>query len=179
MRTQSIFIALMAVLMFIIIISGSALVVLYTLTNATESVPNTQNVTRVPTLAQQTDTGVIPSSQPPPSRTVFGNQVPTTLVYLPTLSTSNAYLVKQGQPITWAFELRNNNGMSVAGKWVNFYIDDLPAKGTWYQSPDVRLVYSGTDSASISPGVHTLKLDFLGDVTNAPCQYTTTFTVVS
>ena len=95
------------------------------------------------------------------------------------LSTSNAYVIKQGELVTWAFRLQNNNCISISGKWVNFYIDDRAAKGTWDRSPDVRLVYSETDSASLSPGVHTLKLDFLGDDTNAPCRYDMTFTVVS
>ena len=168
----------MAVLMFVIIISGSALVVLYAMTNATQSLTSTRNTTPKSTLAQQN--GIITPGTPiPPPRPTSGNQIRSTLVYLPVLSTSNAFVVKRGEPVTWAFRLQNNNGMSIFGKWVNFYIDDQAAKGTWYQSPDARLVYSGTDSTSLSPGVHTLKLDFLGDDTNAPCRYSMTFTVVS
>jgi hypothetical protein len=178
MRTQNIFIALMAVLMFVIIISGSALVVLYAMTKETQSSASARNTTPPLILAQQKDVVITPGTPIPPQSSTSANQIGTTLVYLPLLSTKNAYLVKQGEPVTWAFRLQNNNGMSISDKWVNFYIDDQAAKGTWYKSPNARLMYSGTDSASLSPGVHTLKLDFLGDNTNALSRYAMVFTVV-
>ena len=149
------------------------------MTNATQSSTSSRNTTSPSILEQQRDVVIAPGTSIPPPRPTSANQIRSTLVYLPVLSSANAYVVKQGESVTWAFRLQNSNGMSISDKWVNFYIDDQAAKGTWYKSPDVKLVYSGTDSASLSPGSHTLKLDFLGDDINAPCRYAMTFNVFS
>ena len=67
-------------------------------------------------------------------------------------------------------------------------IDDQPAAGKWqkweyvnggglYCVESVGLHLSSTDTAKLSLGMHTLKVDYLGDNTYAPSQWENTFVV--
>jgi hypothetical protein len=80
------------------------------------------------------------------------------------------------------------NDHRVCGQWANFYIDDQPAGGEWqkwdyinggglYCAVSVGLHLNSADTAKLSPGVHTLKVDYLGDYTYAPSQWASTFVV--
>jgi len=80
------------------------------------------------------------------------------------------------------------NDNRVCGQWANFYVDNQPAGGEWqkwdyvnsgglYCVESVGLRFNSTDTAILSPGVHTLKVDYLGDNTYAPSQWVSTFVV--
>lgn len=74
---------------------------------------------------------------------------------------------------------------------VNYYIDNAAAGGTWNSKPSGGddccgglsggtggLTLHSQDTAKLSPGWHTLKIDFLGDDVYAPSQWTGQFLVV-
>lgn len=73
----------------------------------------------------------------------------------------------------------------LCGRWANFYIDDQPAGGKWtlvstYNGACARslgFTLYPEDVAKLSLGIHTLKVDFLGDDIYAPSQGSFTFTV--
>ena len=91
--------------------------------------------------------------------------------------------------LAWAIYVPGHiNDHRVCGQWANFYIDDQPAGGEWqkwdyvnggglYCVESVGLRFNSTDTATLSPGVHTLKVDYLGDNTYAPSQWVITFVV--
>ena len=78
-----------------------------------------------------------------------------------------------------------NEHKNVCGA-VNYYVDDYAAGGTWNINPSGAcsassgsLSLTGTDTAKLSVGTHTLKIDWLGDSTYGPSQYVEQFTVTS
>jgi hypothetical protein len=101
------------------------------------------------------------------------------------------YGIVRGQEyfLAWAIYVPGHiNDHRVCGQWANFYIDDQPAGGEWqkwdyvsggglYCVESVGLRLNSTDTAKLLPGVHTLKVDYLGDNTYAPSQWVSTFVV--
>jgi len=69
---------------------------------------------------------------------------------------------------------------------VNYYIDNYAAGGTWNINPaggcsasSGSLVLAGADTAKLSHGTHTLKVDWLGNNAYGPSQSVMTFTMTS
>jgi hypothetical protein len=79
------------------------------------------------------------------------------------------------------FTLPSNK--KICGQWVNFYLDDKPAPGKWNTNPNpecwvsAQLLLSADETAQLSLGMHTLKVDYLGDNTYAPSHWEGTFNV--
>jgi len=78
-----------------------------------------------------------------------------------------------------------NEHKNVCGA-VNYYIDNSAAGGTWNINPagscsasSGSLALAGPDTAKLSIGTHTLKVDFLGNNAYGPSQSVMTFTVRS
>jgi hypothetical protein len=103
-----------------------------------------------------------------------------------TMAPSSGASVAQGRAITFTTTLYSvNEHKNVCGA-VNYYIDNNPAGGTWNINPpgtcsasSGSLSLAGADTAKLSPGTHTLKIDWLGDSTYGPAQYVEQFTVTS
>lgn len=101
-------------------------------------------------------------------------------------SVSGPTLVVQGQPATFTTTIYSvDEHKNVCGA-VNYYIDNYAAGGTWVISPagscsasSGSLVLAGADTAKLSPGTHTLKVDWLGNNAYGPSQSVMTFTVTS
>jgi methylphosphotriester-DNA--protein-cysteine methyltransferase len=121
-----------------------------------------------------------PSSTPAPTATPTPTQLPTQATI------SGPASVAQGQAITFTTALQSvNEHKNVCGA-VNYYIDDQAAGGTWNINPagtcsasSGSLSLIGTDTAKLSVGTHTLKIDWLGDSTYGPSQSSEQFTVTS
>jgi hypothetical protein len=115
---------------------------------------------------------VTPTPQPPEIPTQAHVSGPTSVV--------------QGQPATFTTALYSvDEHKNVCGA-VNYYIDDYAAGGTWNINPagtcsasSGSLSLTGTDTAKLSVGTHTLKIDWLGDNAYGPSQSVMTFTVTS
>ena len=113
--------------------------------------------------------------------------IPTTPISLPTqASVSGPTSVVKGQPATFMAILYSvNEHKNVCGA-VNYYIDNSAAGGTWNINPagscsasSGSLALAGPDTAKLSIGTHTLKVDFLGNNAYGPSQSVMTFTVRS
>jgi hypothetical protein len=95
-------------------------------------------------------------------------------------------LVVQGQPATFTATIYSvDEHKNVCGA-VNYYIDNYAAGGTWVINPagtcsasSGSLVLAGADTAKLSLGTHTLKVDWLSDNAYGPSQSVMTFTVTS
>lgn len=125
--------------------------------------------------------GASPSPLPVPTPV----PTPTAQPPLPTqASVSGPTLVVQGQPATFTATLYSvNEHANVCGA-VNYYIDNYAAGGSWVINPagtcsasSGSLVLAGTDTAALSLGTHTLKIDWLGNNEYGPSQAVMTFTV--
>ena len=104
---------------------------------------------------------------------------------VPTQATvSGPASVAQGQAMTFTTTLYSvNEHKNVCGA-VNYCIDDQAAGGTWninpagtYSASSGSLSLTGTDTAKLSVGTHTLKIDWLGDSTYGPSQASEQFRV--
>jgi hypothetical protein len=134
----------------------------------------TANVTTTPPTATAKPTAT-PTPQP-------GGPFPTQVTVAP----SGGASVAQGQAITFTTTLYSvNEHKNVCGA-VNYYIDGNPAYGTWNINPpgtcsasSGSLSLAGADTAKLSLGAHTLKIDWLGDSAYGPSQYVEQFTVTS
>jgi len=105
------------------------------------------------------------------------------------LAMSNGIVRGQEYFLAWVIYVPGHiNDHRVCGQWANFYIDNQPAGGEWqkwnyvnsgelYCVESVGLRFNSTDTATLSPGVHTLKVDYLGDNTYAPSQWVNMFVV--
>lgn len=121
-----------------------------------------------------------PSSTPGPTATPTPTQLPTQA------TVSGPASFAQGQAITFTATLYSvNEHKNVCGA-VNYYIDDQAAGGTWNINPagtcsasSGSLSLTGTDTAKLSVGTHTLKIDWLGDSSYGPSQNSMQFTVTS
>ncbi len=98
--------------------------------------------------------------------------------------------VKRGDEVSLRIWIDASNGKCPC-RPVNYYIDDAAAGGTWNSKPGGGddccgglpggtggLILHSQDTAALSPGWHTLKIDFLGDAMYAPSQWTGQFLVV-
>ena len=130
------------------------------------------------TLGNVTST-VTPNPTIPPTPTI---PTPGTL---PTqASISGPTSVVQGQSAAFTAILYSvNEHKNVCGA-VNYYVDNNAAGGTWNINPSGScsassgsLFLSGADTAKLSAGTHTLKIDWLGDNAHGPSQAVMTFTV--
>jgi hypothetical protein len=130
-----------------------------------------------------------PSSTPNPSSTPAPTATPTSQPSgLPPTqaAVSGPASVVQGQPIIFMTTLYSiNEHKNVCGA-VNYYIDDQAAGGTWNINPSGacsassgNLVLASADTAKLSLGTHTLKIDWLGDSNYGPAQASEQFTVTS
>jgi hypothetical protein len=99
-----------------------------------------------------------------------------------------SYGIVRGQEyrMGWHIYVQGHTDHCVCGQWANFYIDNQPAGGEWQKFDynggeccwvSVGLHLNSADTAKLSPGVHTLKVDYLGDNTYAPSQWASTFVV--
>lgn len=124
-----------------------------------------------------------------PSPIPVSTPVPTTIAQsaLPTQAfVSGPASFTQGQTVTFTATLYSvNEHKNVCGA-VNYYIDDYAAGGTWNINPagtcsasSGSLSLTGADTANLSVGTHTLKIDWLGDNAYGPSQSVMTFTVTS
>lgn len=128
------------------------------------------NVAQTPTVAQTPNVAQTPTQQ--------SGTLPTQA------SVSGPTSVVQGQPATFTTTLYSiNEHRNVCGA-VNYYIDNRAAGGTWNINPvgscsasSGSLVLSGADTAKLSIGAHTLKIDWLGNSAYGPSQSAMTFTV--
>ncbi|MGZ4847213.1 MAG: hypothetical protein ACXV2B_03400 [Halobacteriota archaeon] len=92
--------------------------------------------------------------------------------------------VERGSDIRVYTELYSpSEGKYICGA-VNYYIDDRAAGGEWHvssgdscQSIAGWLHLSASDTMQLSAGVHTFKMDYLGNSTYAPSQFVAQFTV--
>ena len=92
--------------------------------------------------------------------------------------------VERGSDVHVYTELYSpSEGKYICGA-VNYYIDDHAAVGEWHvssgdacQSIEGWLHLSASDTMQLSAGVHTLKIDYLGNSTYAPSQFVAQFTV--
>ncbi len=125
--------------------------------------------------------GASPSPIPVPTPV----PTPTPQSVLPTqASVSGPTSVVQGQPATFTATLYSvNEHINVCGA-VNYYVDNYAAGGSWNINPagscsasSGSLVLAGTDTKNLSPGTHTLKIDWLGNSEYGPSQAVMTFSV--
>jgi hypothetical protein len=148
------------------------------------------------TLGNATPTTPIPTTPIPttpipttpiPTTPIPTTPIPTTPISLPTqASVSGPTSVVKGQPATFMAILYSvNEHKNVCGA-VNYYIDNSAAGGTWNINPagscsasSGSLALAGPDTAKLSIGTHTLKVDFLGNNAYGPSQSVMTFTVRS
>jgi hypothetical protein len=121
---------------------------------------------------------------PPPSPTLTPTSSPGAL---PTqVSVSGPTLVVRGQPATFTAAIYSVNERTNVCGAVNYYIDNYAAGGTWVINPagtcsasSGGLVLAGADTAKLSLGTHTVKVDWLGNNAYGPSQSVMTFTVTS
>ena len=127
------------------------------------------------------------SATPSPTPSPTPTSTPQPVGPLATQATvSGPTSVVQGQAITFTTTLYSvNEHKNVCGA-VNYYIDDYAAGGTWNINPagscsasSGNLALAGADTAKLSPGTHTLKIDWLGDSNYGPSQASEQFTVTS
>jgi len=97
--------------------------------------------------------------------------------------------VKRGTEVSLRIWIDASNGKCPC-RPVNYYIDDAAADGTWTSKSSGDdccgglpggtggLILHSQDTATLSPGWHTLKIDFLGDAVYAPSQWAGQFLVV-
>ncbi len=105
------------------------------------------------------------------------------------MAMSNGIVRGQEYSMGWVISVLGHvNDHRVCGQWANFYIDDQLAGGKWvkwdyvsggglYCVASVGLSLSSADTAKLSLGMHTLKVDYLGDDTYAPSQWASAFVV--
>jgi len=145
---------------------------------ATSTATTTSKITATPTLSA--------SSSPAPKA-----KIPTEIHENKWVSMAMGNGIVRGQEYSmgWYIYVPGHvNDHRVCGQWANFYIDNQPAGGEWlkwnyldggglYCVVSVGLRLNSADTAKLSPGVHTLKVDYLGDNTYAPSQWVSTFVV--
>ncbi len=140
-----------------------------------------------------------PSASPTPTPTPSPSKIATSInAYVPEvyyayglISTPLSQSVKQGQTAVVQYSIKASNGKEPCGA-ANYYIDDQAAGGDWTISKSMpgsgcpagvgggagTLTLHASDTAKLSPGYHSLKIDYLGDNTYAPSQYVARFHVV-
>jgi predicted small secreted protein len=122
---------------------------------------------------------VVVSPVPTPAPTPTPQPLPTQA------SVSGPMSFARGQKVTFTATLYSvNEHKNVCGA-VNYYVDNSAAGGTWNINPSGScsasagsLVLAGTDTSKLSPGTHTLKVDWLGNNEYGPSQAVMTFTVL-
>jgi hypothetical protein len=102
--------------------------------------------------------------------------------------------VVRGQPAQVRYWVNASDGTNPCGA-ANYYIDTQAAGGQWViTTPQPQywkgcpaglpggaggLYLSGSDTAKLSPGWHTLIIDYLGSGKYAPCEFKAPFWVVN
>lgn len=134
-----------------------------------------------------------PTPTPPPAKiaTSINPYVPPVWYAYGLIPTPLSQSVKQGQVAVVQYSIKAANGKQPCGA-ANYYIDDQAAGGEWSVSKEIpgygcpagvsggagELTLHAADTAKLSPGYHSFKIDYLGDNTYAPSQYVTQFLVV-
>jgi hypothetical protein len=127
-----------------------------------------------------------PTPQTSPLVTISPTSTPGGAPFPTQVSATRIDSVTQGQPVTFVTTLYSpNEHKNICGA-PNYYIDNYAAGGKWNVNPpgtcsasSGSLSFSGTDTAQLSPGTHTLKVDYLGDSTHAGSQFVEQFTVTA
>jgi hypothetical protein len=151
-------------------------------TTPSTSASQTTNAT-IHTTATQTPTStVVPTATAMP-------RVPTSIEGDKEVSLALSSGITRGTGITLGFRVvivGSSQIQYLCGQAVNFYIDGQPAGGKWaISSPGpvnscwvtASLTLSPKDTAKLSPGAHTLTVDYTGDTTYAPSQFVSAFNV--
>jgi hypothetical protein len=138
-----------------------------------------------PPIATIKDT--ISSIRPPPSSPESTSRIATTIGVdkwtAIALDTPTGGIVKGHSYGFGFYVLTVPTNKKICGQWVNFYLDDKPAPGKWNIDPNpecwvsAQLFLSADETAQLSLGMHTLKVDYLGDTTYAPSHWEGTFNV--
>ena len=135
-----------------------------------------------------------PTQQSPPTQATYSTKIGVWAGYMgmPALWLSDPVNnpVKRENEASLRIWIDASNGKCPC-RPVNYYIDDAAAGGTWNSKPGGGddccgglpggtggLTLHSQDTAKLSPGWHTLKIDFLGDAMYAPSQWTAQFLVV-
>jgi len=158
---------------------------------------NAPNKTRQSSGVNQTANVTIhPTATPMPTPTVVPTAIPTPTPRLATsvegdkgVSMALSSAITRGREITLGFRVMVADPSQIhylCGQAVNFYIDGQPAGGKWDESGPgpvnscwvtASLTLSPEDTAKLSPGTHTLKVDYAGDAEYAPSQFVGSFNV--
>ncbi len=158
-------------------------------------------VCRPPTASAASVKAPIPSLSvtPTPTQTPAPAKIATSInPYVPPvwyayglIPTPLTQSVKQGQMAVVQYSIKAANGKEPCGA-ANYYIDDQAAGGDWSINKEMPgygcpagvsggaggLTLNAADTAKLSPGYHSFKIDYLGDGTYASSQYVTQFLVV-
>jgi len=178
---KQLLIALMVIILPTVFIAGCTG---NTTTNTTSTSPATSTASMTSKITET------PTFSTPLTPTVKAN-IPTEISADKWVSLAMSDGIVRGQEysLAWAIYVPGHiNDQRVCGQWANFYIDDQSAGGNWqkwdyvnggglYCVESVGLHLSSTDTAKLSPGMHTLKVDYLGDNIYAPSQWVGTIAV--
>ena len=155
--------------------------------NTTNSISTSPATSAATTTSKITTTPMLNTSLTPATKAKIPTEISADKWV--SLVISNGVVRGQEYSLAWAIYVPGHvNDHRVCGQWANFYIDDQPATGEWqkwdyvnggglYCVESVGLHLSSTDTAKLSLGTHTLKVDYLGDNTYAPSQWENTFVV--
>lgn len=153
-------------------------------TTQSSSVNRTANVTIHPTASPTPTPTAVPIATPTPTprraTSVEGDKE---------VSLALSSGITRGREITLGFRVMVASPSQIhylCGRAVNFYIDGQPAggkreisspgpeNGCWVTA---SLTLSPGDTAKLSPGTHTLTVDYAGDAAYAPSQFVGSFNV--
>ncbi len=153
--------------------------------------PPTATAVSVRSATPSPSPSVAPTPTPTKTATSINAYVPPVYYAYGLIPTPLTQSIKQGQMAVVQYSIKAADGKEPCGA-ANYYIDDKAAGGDWSISKGMpgsgcpagvsggagMLTLRPTDTAKLSPGYHSFKIDYLGDNTYAPSQYVTQVSII-